>query len=311
MYPPDELMVQTFLPAMRMLVAKDLHRRGQSQTRISFCLGVTQASVSLYLSADPLRAYSSLDSLSLGREDADRYVSLLAEDSMRSPVDAVQTLGKVWTALIGKGLACGAHRRKYPSLADCDYCMVEFGDKSPGRSEAISEVAEAVRRLESSGSFVSVMPEVSVNLACLAGESESADDIVAIPGRIVKVKNAARSMRGPEFGASRHMAMILLLVRKRKPEACACINLRYDRKMAGVLKRLHLGVLEIGDYSRSDSGDPTAEALRRALADMRGKFDVVVDSGGKGVEPNVYLFAKGAQEVVDGALRISEIYSQA
>ncbi len=304
-------MVGTFLPAIRQLVALNLRTKGHSQSSISRLLGVTQASVSLYLSADPLRAYSSLGSLSLGREDADRYVSLLAEDSMRSPVDAVQTLGKVWTALLGKGLACGAHRRKYPSLADCDYCVVEFGDKSPGRSEAISEVAEAVRRLESSGSFVSVMPEVSVNLACLAGESESADDIVAIPGRIVKVKNVARSMRGPEFGASRHMASILLLVRRRKPEARACINLRYDRKMAGVLKRLHLGVLEIGGHSRSDSRDPTAAALRRALADMRGKFDVVVDPGSKGVEPNVYLFAKGAQEVVDGALKISEIYSAA
>ena len=65
MHPPDEMMTQAFLPAMRQLVAIRLHSEGLSQSRISGLLGITQASVSLYLSASPGRSYSTLSELGL------------------------------------------------------------------------------------------------------------------------------------------------------------------------------------------------------------------------------------------------------
>ncbi|MDA4126164.1 MAG: hypothetical protein OK452_03025 [Thaumarchaeota archaeon] len=309
MQPPDELMVQGFLPAIRQLVARQLGAQGFSQNKISAMLGITQASVSLYASSDVSRSYSALAQFGLSSEEADRYASLLSEDVRLSAVDGVATLSSIWTRLLGSGAVCPAHRSQYPSLADCDVCIKEYGEKGAVGSDAISEVAEAVRSLEGSPTFANVMPEVSVNVACAAGSAESPADVVAIPGRIVKVRGRARAMLPPESGASRHLSKVLLIVRRLRPEFRACMNIRYDKKVGLILKRLHLRSIEIGDYAVSGKEDPTADALRRRLGPSSGAFDVIVDGGGSGIEPNTYLFAKGAREVATLALKISRLYS--
>lgn len=272
-------------------------------------LGMTQPSVSLYDSSDTKRAYAALAKLSVSREEADRYTALLSEDLKRNPAYAVETLGTVWTGLLGRGAICEEHRRMYPMLVQCDVCMREFGSRMGERSEAIAQVAGAVKFLESSKTFVSVMPEVSVNLACLAGGSSSLEDVVAVPGRIVRVNDSARAMRPPAAGSSKHMAGVLLLAHKRCEGFGAVINLRYDSKMARVVKDLKLRVLEIGGYSRTGAGDPTLDALTNKLVASKIEFDAVVDSGSKGIEPNLYLFDRDAMGVARLAVRVSELYS--
>lgn len=308
MHPPDELMVERLLPSMRHLVSQKLSSEGFSQGRISSMLGVTQASVSHYLAASPAKAYSVLADLSLGREEADRYSSLIAEDLKRNPLDAVETLSTLWVGLLGRGHVCPAHRKVYPSLAQCDVCVRQFGP-SRETSEVVAQVAKAVRIVEGSSSFVLVMPEVSVNIASLEGDSESVEDVVAVPGRIVKVKNLARAMSAPEHGVSRHMARVLLLVRKRMPGYRASLNLKYDSRIAKVLKRLGLRTVTIGNYSPSGAEDPTVGALTARLLQSHEEFDAVVDLGGKGIEPSLYLFGRNAPEVAHIAVRISEVYS--
>jgi predicted fused transcriptional regulator/phosphomethylpyrimidine kinase/predicted transcriptional regulator len=309
MQPPDELMTTKLLPSLRNLVSRRLRSEGFSQTRISSMLGVTQASVSLYLSGRPERAYSDLTDLSLDREESDRYVALLAEDLKRNPLDSVETLGSLWANLLGKGLACPAHRKLYPSLAQCDVCVRAFRQQRRETSEPIEQVARAVRVIEDSPSFVSVMPEVSVNIACVHGESTSLEDVVAIPGRIVRVKDSAKAMFPPEFGASRHMARMLLLARRRMPRYHASINLTYNREIARVLRRLGLRTIVIGGSYPHGSEDPTVEALASRLLQPTEKFDAVVDSGGKGIEPSLYLFGESATEVASLAVRIAELHS--
>ena len=309
MQPPDELMVEEFLPSVRLLVARELSRQGLSQSRVAAVLGVTQASVSHYLSSDSGRAYASMGSLHVSREEADSYARVLADDAKRSPAYAVETLRSIWLGVLGKGMACDAHRRSYPSLADCDVCIKAYGGGGGRGTETVSEVARAVKMIESSGSFARAMPEVSVNLACVSGDSRFPEDVVAIPGRIVKVRDSARALRQPEFGASGHMAKMLLLVRRRRKDFRAAINLRYDGRMARVLKKLGLRALEIEERAEPEKGDSTVGALALSLAGTRGSFDAVVDRGGRGIEPNVYLFGKGAVEVARLAVRASELYS--
>jgi len=306
--PPDELMVDTFLPAMRQLVTLNLRSRGLSQSKISSLLGITQASVSLYLSSDPKRAYQSLARMSVLRSEADGYVGELAESVARGAADGVETLNTIWTEILGSGAACAAHRELYPALSDCDVCVREYGRKSI-RSKTISEVADAVKMLEESPRFAAVMPEVSVNIACASGDARSPADVVAVPGRIVRVKGRARAMLPPEAGASVHMAKVLLLARSRRPDLRACINIRYDRWMADGMKREGLRVAALGAHRTRGPEDPTVAELARRLGSIPDNFDALVDQGGGGIEPNVYLFAGGAREVATLALRLAYGYS--
>lgn len=309
MHPPDELMVSDFLPSIRQLVSRRLSSQGFSQNRISAMMGVTQASVSHYLAASPSRAYETLASLSLVREEADRYGALLAEDIKRSPVEGVRALVTLWTGLLGRGLVCPAHRAMYPSLSECDVCLKEFGAARRGVPESVASVAEAARRLESSPEFISVMPEVSVNIACVSGDATSPTEVVAIPGRIVRVRGRAKASSSPEAGASRHLSKVLLLVRSRLPTMNACINIRYDVRVSGIMRRLGLKKVELSAYPLSGVIDPTLSALTLKLSKETSRFDVVVDRGGEGIEPNTYLFADSVEEVTRLALEIARLYS--
>ncbi len=303
------MMVQAFLPSMRQLVAYRLRSMGLSQSRISSALGVTQASVSLYLSSNPRRAYTALSRLSVSREEADRHAAALASAATRGAAEGVEALSNVWGDLLGSGAVCPAHREVYPLLSNCDVCIREYGGRRGVRSQTVSEVTEAVKMLEGSPKFVAVMPEVSVNIACASGDATTPSDVVAIPGRIVKVKDRAKAMLPPEAGASAHMAKVLLLVRTRHPEMRACINLRYDPRMAREMRKAGLRALAIGLHSDHGPEDPTVTAMEKKLKESSEGFDAVVDEGGSGTEPNVYLFAKGAREVAALALKLARAYS--
>jgi predicted fused transcriptional regulator/phosphomethylpyrimidine kinase len=184
----------------------------------------------------------------------------------------------------------------------------QFGLRAVGGSDAVADVASAVRILEASDSFAAVMPEVSVNIACLAGEGETPDDVVAVPGRIVKVGGHAKSMQPPAAGSSKHLASLLLLARRRDRRFRAVINLRYDERMARVLRRLGLKTVEVEGYPVSPGGDPTLAALAAAIPRSSPGFGAVVDRGSKGIEPNVYLFGDTAVRVAERAVRVSAMY---
>src|ERR1700687_4645238 len=106
MHPPCEVMVDSFLPAMRALVARRLREDGLSQGKIASLLGLTQASVSSYLSTSGAKQTAALSGLGVTPEEAETYAALLAEDLKNNPTYAVATLYSIWSRLIGGGNAC-------------------------------------------------------------------------------------------------------------------------------------------------------------------------------------------------------------
>jgi predicted fused transcriptional regulator/phosphomethylpyrimidine kinase/predicted transcriptional regulator len=308
MHPPDEMMVNSFLPSMRVLVSKKLHMDGMPQSKISKLLGVTQASVSHYVRGDPASAYASLSRLSIHKEDADRYSSLLAEDSKRNPVYATATLASIWNNLLGRGLLCAAHRDLYPSLAGCEVCIKTFETEPDERTKQLDLVMRAVSIIQDSPSFVKIMPEVSVNLAYAPGQGRTIGDVIGIPGRIVRVRNSARAMFNPEFGGSNHLARMVLLVKSLNSGLSVAINLRYDSKMRAIARKMGISIVEFGETYPKDLVDPIVEALRLRLRARHSSFDAAADVGGRGLEPNLYLFGKDPVEVARVAVTISRQY---
>lgn len=301
-------MMETFLPSMRALVSRRLSKEGLSQGRIAGLIGITQASVSLYLSEKPSKPLGQLSELGISGEEAERYSSLLAEDLKRNPIYAVSTLYAIWSDLLGKGLMCRAHRKEYPFLSNCDVCMKTFGRQEVKGFEAIEHVSRAVAMIESSDVFVRLMPQVSVNITYAYGEATTVDDVVAVPGRLVKAQGKARAFMRPEFGASTHLARILLEVKSRMKSFNAAINLKYDRQIEEILRRTKLRILRIGGVYPQGVGDPVVESLRQKLRESRGEFDAIVDAGGPGLEPNLYLFATDAVEVAGLAIKVAKLY---
>ena len=173
---------------------------------------------------------------------------------------------------------------------------------------ARDEVSRAVALLESSRSFVPIMPEVSVNIAYAEGEASSPEEVIAIPGRIVKVGSYARSLSRPEYGASSHLARVLIQVRARRKDVRAVMNLRFDRRMAAVIRRLRLKILRTGGEYPSDVEDPIVEGMKRRVATSK-EYDAIIDIGGLGVEPSLYLLGSDPVKLAELAIKMSREYS--
>ena len=309
MHPPDELMVTEFLPAVRLLVSHDLKGLGLSQGRTAALLGVTQASVSNYLSKSPDEAYSTLARYALKTKEAEALVSAVSEALRTGPAEGVMSLTSSWVGLLGRGDACPRHREVAPGLESCDACLVLFGKGKAVPQGGVEDVATAVELLESSPSFASVMPEVGVNVAGIAGDSDDLGDVVAVPGRLVNVRGRAKARQPPERGASTHLAKVLLLARGRRNEIRGCVNIKHDRKVESSIEKLGLKVIQIPPYAASGSPDPTLDALAKLLRAGHGRFDAIVDPGAKGVESIVYIFGTSAAAAAESAVRVAAGYS--
>ena len=86
------------------------------------------------------------------------------------------------------------------------------------------EILEAVEYIENCKEFVSILPEVRTNLVYAASDAKTPDDVVGIDGRITVLNNMPYATGKPRFGASSHMARLILELMKVDPSIRAGIN---------------------------------------------------------------------------------------
>jgi hydroxymethylpyrimidine/phosphomethylpyrimidine kinase len=82
----------------------------------------------------------------------------------------------------------------------------------------------ALDLLESCQEFAQMIPEVRTNLVYARESAERTDDVLAIDGRVTVVGGMPHAAGDPKFGASSHMARLLLEIRRRDPTIRAGIN---------------------------------------------------------------------------------------
>ncbi len=310
MNPPSQIMTEHLLPTLRGLVAHNLNEKGYSQSRIARMLAITQASVSLYLTHDSFFYKQKMRALCIEDSDTERYVKTLVEDLKRSRVEAIHTLLCIWRNLLASGLICSIHKKEASILEDCDVCMRIYRPihKNLKQNEVLSEVERAAKIIEDSYKFQSVIPAVSVNIVMALQGAKTDIDVAAFPGRIMKIHGRAKHTLPAEFGSSHHMARMVLSAMGYNPDLRAAINIKYDDEVADIIDRMKLNVVHI---SNKDHKSIEGDVVVSAFQDRLSKSDVtvpqvVIDEGGKGLEPITYIFGKTATEVANLALEIAK-----
>jgi len=174
-----------------------------------------------------------------------------------------------------------------------------------GKYEVLKNVGKAVELIEKSRKFSDLIPEVGCNIAMGIQEASSVFDVAAVSGRIVRLKKAPHAVGCIEFGASSHIARIVLTAMHYNNFMRAAINIRYSEEAILACEELRFSV---GTFSREDEpqGVSTMEwgvsdTIRRA-----GKIpDVIYDKGGVGKEAMIRVIGRDAVEVAGKALRIA------
>ena len=175
------------------------------------------------------------------------------------------------------------------------------------RYHAIADVSAAVKAIEGSGSFASLIPEVGCNIGSAIPAAQSAEDVVAVRGRIVSVGGGrARAVGCAEFGASSHIARLILAVMQFDPMMRSALNIRYSEDILSACEECGYTV---ASFDRKDEPphqktmDWGAEyAIKRA-----GYVPQVIwDAGGVGKEAMVRILGRSAVEVAGLAIRVAE-----
>jgi hydroxymethylpyrimidine/phosphomethylpyrimidine kinase len=173
------------------------------------------------------------------------------------------------------------------------------------RYRAITDVSAAVKAIEGSPSFASLIPEVGCNIGSAIPEAQSVGDVAAVRGRIVTVGGGrARAVGCAEFGASSHIARLILAVMQFDPMMRSTLNIRYS---GGVISACEECGYTMASFDRKDEPahhrtmDWGAEcAIKRA-----GYVPQVIwDAGGVGKEAMVRILGRSAVEVAGLAIRV-------
>ncbi len=100
----------------------------------------------------------------------------------------------------------------------------------------LGNLVRAVKILEACPEFVDLIPEVRVNVVYALPNAKDIRDVAGIDGRITKVDGRPRACGYPAFGASSHMARIVLEVMKFDEKIRSGINFAWSEELASWLK---------------------------------------------------------------------------
>jgi predicted fused transcriptional regulator/phosphomethylpyrimidine kinase len=171
------------------------------------------------------------------------------------------------------------------------------------------ERAQVVRSLEQAvGMLIEVMdvrliPEVGMNIAYALPDPRSKDDVAAVRGRIVKLGDQVHPVGEIAFGASDHVARIVMTAMKFDPAIRSAANIRFSETLLPELDTL---MFEVCSFDRA-AEPPSVRTMDWGVASCcrDGVPDVIYDRGAVGKEPMVRILGEDPGIVAHNILKLS------
>jgi hydroxymethylpyrimidine/phosphomethylpyrimidine kinase len=175
------------------------------------------------------------------------------------------------------------------------------------RYRVIQELKAAIEILKEK-KIGHLIPEVASNLGFALPRAEGFGDVAAFPGRILRFKDSVATVADPEFGASHHIARIILTAMKFASDYCSAMNIRYSKENVIRLRKTgfridsfdrRLEPKRVKEREGSSLEWGVGEVLRRG----KGVPDFIYDEGGVGKEPMIRVLGRTPIEVVNKVLK--------
>jgi hydroxymethylpyrimidine kinase/phosphomethylpyrimidine kinase len=182
------------------------------------------------------------------------------------------------------------------------------------RYQVIQELKKAVEVLKEN-KMGHLIPEVSSNLGYALPYAGGVGDVAAFPGRIVRFKDSVITHSDPEFGASQHVANIILTVMKFFPEYCSAMNIRYSQETVTQLKEkdflvTHFDRRREPKKVKESEGSSLEWGVGEVLKKIKRVPDFICDEGDVGKEPMIRVLGKNPMDVIQKILQIADFRSE-
>ncbi|MDN7023524.1 phosphomethylpyrimidine kinase [Methanoculleus sp. FWC-SCC1] len=173
---------------------------------------------------------------------------------------------------------------------------------SDERAQVMRSLEQAVGMLAQSMD-VRLIPEVGMNIAYALPDPRSRDDVAAVQGRIVKLGDQVHPVGTVAFGASDHVARIVMTAMKFDPAIRSAANIRFSEAL---LPEFDTMMFEVCSFDRA-SEPPGVQTMDWGVASCcrDGMPDVIYDRGAVGKEPMIRILGEDPGIVAHNILKLS------
>jgi len=179
------------------------------------------------------------------------------------------------------------------------------------RYAVIRELWEAYKKLRTLKGLEKYVPETRINFVYSIPEPHGLDDVAGFPGRITVIDGEIVAFTRPEFGASSHVARVVLTANYYDVDIRSAINLKYDEELIEKAKKAGLVVVE---FSRKEEppevkmreGASLPWGVKKAIESIGRVPDIIYDKGDLGKEPMVRILGKDPFDIVEKIRKILE-----
>ncbi|MCX8032608.1 MAG: PfkB family carbohydrate kinase [Thermoleophilia bacterium] len=210
---------------------------------------------------------------------------------------------------IGEILAAAYPLGPTPSSADSidskGYLYVNpalIAGKEYERARVLASLREAALELAELAP-VELVPAVQMNLGFALPEAREPGQVAAFPGRIGVHGGKLIFKDEPAFGASSHVARLILTAMRRFPHLRACLNVKLNDRLLEKARAAGFVVLEAERAKEPPAVSETEGKsldflMEQVLANVEHAPDIVFDRGALGKEPMIRLFGRTPQDVI-------------
>ncbi|MDD4566632.1 thiamine-phosphate synthase family protein [Methanoculleus chikugoensis] len=148
-----------------------------------------------------------------------------------------------------------------------------------------------------------LIAEVGMNIVYALPDARSKDDVAGVLGRIVRLGEAVHPVGEIAFGASDHIARIVITAMRFDPRIRSAANIRFSEAILPELDNL---LFEVCSFDREK--EPVGvQTMDWGVASCCGEGvpDVIYDRGAMGKEPMIRVLGEDPVTVAQNILKLS------
>lgn len=157
---------------------------------------------------------------------------------------------------------------------------------------------------------IDFVPEVGINIGYALPNAKSREEICALNGRIIRVGTGIDYLGQLEFGASKHVARIILTIMNFNKEFRSALNIKYKPEYIELCKKLGFS---IGTFDRDSEPDDVSSmewGTKTTIENLGYIPDIIYDTGGIGKEPMIRILGRDPGDVINKLRKIMNIFTE-
>ncbi|MEA2034472.1 MAG: thiamine-phosphate synthase family protein [Euryarchaeota archaeon] len=147
------------------------------------------------------------------------------------------------------------------------------------------------------------IPEVGMNIVYALPDAREPADVAGVEGRMVRLKGAVHPVGEVAFGASNHIARIVLTAMRFNPEIRSAANIRFSDPAVRMFEELLFEVRSF-DRTKEPEGVKTMD-WGVAFCCEGGVPDIIFDRGAMGKEPMIRILGESPVTVAHNIIMLS------